>query len=141
MGLFSEPDRGSGSIANTIAKITDGFSKLVTQHLALARLEIAEDAKAVGTDLGRMAVFVPFLIVGYACLCGALAMVLGLWITQPGGFAVVGVANLAGGALGIRSALLRLQKRDVMSGTLQEFNRSAAVLSQDAALVTEKRNG
>jgi len=138
MGFVSELDRGSGSIANAIAKITDGFSKLVTQHLVLARLELAEDARAVGTELGRMAVFVPFLLVGYGFLCGALALLLGLWLTPAGGFAVVGVANLVVGALGIRAALARLQQRNVLSGTLQEFNRSASVLSQEANLGPEK---
>jgi Putative Actinobacterial Holin-X, holin superfamily III len=136
MGFFTEqPDRGGG-IANTIGKITDGFSKLVTQHIALARLELAEDAKAMGGEIGRMAAFVPFLIVGYALLCGAISVVLARWLSLAGGLALVGALNMVGGTLGIQAAVKRLKGRDVMHTTLQEFNRSAASLAQDAARVT-----
>ena len=139
MGLFTDqPDRG-GSIAATIGKITDGFSKLVTQHITLAKMELAQDARVVGAELGRMAVFVPFLVVGYALLCGALAVVLGIWMGLAGGLAVVGAANVLGGAVGIYASLQRLKAaRNVMDGTLQEFTRSAAALAPDTNRGTEK---
>lgn len=143
MGFFTEqPDRGG--IAASIGKITDGFSKLVVQHIALARIELAEDAKAVGGELGRMAVYVPFLVVGYALLCGALAVVLGQWLTLAGGLALVGAVNMVGGSLGIHAAVKRLQARDMLTGTLQEFNRSASVLAAEAArapMTTETNHG
>ncbi len=138
MALFTE-QQDRGGIAATVGKITDGFSKLVTHHIALAKMELEEDARAVGGELGRMAVYVPFVMVGYAFLCVAVSMVLGRWITYAGGFAVVGAANLIGGALGLRAAVLRLKARNVMAGTLQEFNRSASVLSTETALSTERR--
>jgi hypothetical protein len=138
MGFFTDqPDR-SGSIVATIGKLTDGFSTLVTQHIALAKMELAQDARVVGGELGRMAAFVPFLIVGYALLCGALAVMLGTWLGLAGGLAAVGAANVIGGGLGIYHALQRLRSRSVMDGTLQEFTRSAAAISQETARGTER---
>ncbi len=44
--------------------MAEGFSRLVSQHLTLARLELAEDAKAMGLDVASIVVFVPFVLVG-----------------------------------------------------------------------------
>jgi uncharacterized membrane protein YqjE len=140
MAFFSEQsDRGG--IATTVGKITDGFSKLVSQHIALARMELQEDARVVGGELGRVALFAPFVLVGYALVCVALSVLLGRWLTMAGGFALVGAANLVGGALGVRAAVMRLKSRNVLSGTLQEINRTTAVLSNETALSTERRHG
>jgi len=68
-------------------------------------------------------------------------VLLGRWLTMAGGFAVVGAANLVGGALGVRAAVMRLKSRNVLSGTLQEINRTTAVLSNETALSTERRHG
>lgn len=130
MGWFSGSAAAekSGGLANSVAKIADGFSRLVTQHIALARIEIQNDARAVGSDLGRLLAFVPFVLVGYALLCGALGVLLGRWLGTPGGLTLVGIGNVIGGGVGIHWALGRLKGRHVMGETLQEFNRSTAVL-------------
>jgi uncharacterized membrane protein YqjE len=128
MAFFTEnPDRAG--LAATVGRMADGFSKLVTQHIALAKMELAEDAKALGGELGRMAVFVPFILTGYALLCGALAVLLGTWIGMAGGLAVVGAANVLGGGVGIWRAVNRLRARQMLGGTLEELNRSTTVLT------------
>ena len=119
-------DRG---ITALVGRMADGFSRLVTQHLALARLELAEDARQVGTGLARIATFVPFLLTGYALVCAALAVLLARWMGLPGALALVGLANLVGGALGISSALRRMRSVRVMDETQEELNRSAAALT------------
>ena len=86
MNLGTEQtDRG---IAALVGRMADSFSRLVSQHLTLARMELAEDAKALGLDVARIVVFVPFLLVGYLFLCGALSVALAQWIGYgrgPGG--------------------------------------------------------
>lgn len=128
MALFTDnPDRAG--LAATVGRMADGFSRLVTQHIALAKMELAEDAKAIGGELGRMAVFVPFLLTGYALLCGALAVLLGAWIGMAGGLAVVGAANVIGGVVGIWRAVNRLRTRQMLGGTMEELNRSTTALT------------
>lgn len=131
MPLFSEgPDRGG--IAASLSKMADGFSKLVSQHIALLKLELEQDARAVGGELGRMAAFVPFVLTGYLLLCGAVAVVLSRWIGMAGGLAVMGAANAIGGAVGITRALARLRARQFnLGGSIEEFTRSAQALASN----------
>lgn len=132
------PDRG---ITALIGRMADGFSRLVTQHIALARLELAEDARQMGVGLGRIAAFLPFVLTGYALLCGALALVLARWVGVAGGLALVGAANVLGGGLGLSRALRQMRSVKVMHGTQEELNRSAAALSAPARGPTEGPDG
>jgi uncharacterized membrane protein YqjE len=127
MNLGTEQtDRG---ISALVGKMADGFSRLVSQHLILARMELAEDAKAMGRDVARIAMFVPFVLVGYLFLCGWVAAVLAPWLGYAGAMAVVGAVNLVGGGIGIMGALSRLNARQMMDNTSEEFSKSMAVLT------------
>jgi hypothetical protein len=117
--------------------MTDGFSKLVTQHLALARLELMDDARAMGTDVARIAAFVPFVLVGYAFLCAALSAFLARWIGWDGSLAVVGALNLVVGGVGIAQAAMRIKARRLMDDTTEELSRSVEVLAQTQAPVPQ----
>jgi len=124
-----QTDRG---ISALVGRMADGFSRLVTQHLQLARMELTEDVKATGLDVAMIAAFVPFILVGYAFVCGALAAVLSTslgWAWALGG---VGFINLAGGAAGAFWAVKRLQARRVMDDSSQELSRSMAALTHSA---------
>ncbi len=140
MNLGTEQtDRG---ISALVGRMADGFSRLVSQHLTLARMELAEDAKAMGMDVARIAVFVPFVLVGYLFVCGALAAAIAPWLGYAGALAVVGALNLVGGAVGILRAVSRLKARQVMDNTSQELSKSVAVLSSasNAAPPPQPRN-
>ena len=41
-----------------VGQMVDGVGKLVTQHIALAKLEIAEELRGLGRDVGKVAAFV-----------------------------------------------------------------------------------
>jgi hypothetical protein len=110
--------------------LTDGFSKLVTQHLTLARVELVEDVQLMGTDLARIAAFVPFVLVGYTFLCAALSVLLEPWLGWVGSLAVVGALNLVAGGVGIARATARLRFHRLMADTTEELNRSVTVLAQ-----------
>jgi uncharacterized membrane protein YqjE len=125
-----QTDRGFSAL---VARMADGFSRLVTQHLQLARLELAEDLKATGLDVAMIAAFVPFVLVGYAFLCGALAALLSAWLGWAGALGAVGLANLAAGAGGAFWAVKRLQARRVMDDSSRELSRSMAALTHSAS--------
>jgi len=120
-------------IAAQLGRIADGFSALVSQHVALARLELAEDARAVGISVGTIAALAPFVLVGYTLLCGALALTVAPWVGLAGGLAIVGGVNVAGGVAGILLAVRHLRSRRMLGTTLQELGQSARLLSNGAA--------
>ncbi len=126
---FGKQESDQQGVATLIARMADGLGKLFTEHLALAKLELKEDAKHLGTQAGMIAAFVPFLFVGYTLLCAALGMFLAQWIGAAGGLAVVGGLNVVGGGLGIWRALVRLKTHKVLGDTFEELNRTAAVLT------------
>jgi uncharacterized membrane protein YqjE len=140
MNLGTEQtDRG---ISALVGRMADSFSRLVSQHITLARLELAEDAKAMGLGVARIVAFVPFLLVGYLFLCGALSVVLATWIGYAGAMAVVGGLNVVGGGLGIWRAVSNLQGRQMMDDSSQELSRSVAALTtvSPPAVPSQPRN-
>ncbi|WP_239576456.1 phage holin family protein [Archangium primigenium] len=129
MGAGSEQtDRG---LATLVGRLTEGLTRLVTQHLTLARAEIMEDARVVGADLALIAVFVPFVLVGYGFVCAGLAVALARWLGLAGALALVGALNLVGGAVGVQRAVARLKAHQVMADTTNELTRSVTALSQE----------
>jgi uncharacterized membrane protein YqjE len=122
-------------ISALVGRMADSFSRLVTQHLQLARLELAEDMKSTGLSVAMIVAFVPFILVGYAFLCGALAALLSVWLGWAGALGAIGLVNLAGGALGALWAVQRLKNRRVMDDSSQELSRSMAALTQSPAAV------
>lgn len=131
LGTEQTADR---TITALVGRMADSFSRLVTQHLQLARMELAEDTRAMGVDAARIAVFVPFVLVGYFFVCGALAVVLAAWVGWAGALALVGGLNLVGGGGGIFYSVQRLRTRSVMNDTSQELNRSMAALTTTVSI-------
>lgn len=116
-------------IAAQVARIADGLSRLVSEHLNLLRLELAQDAKAVGTSVGTIAALAPFVLVGYTLLCASLAWAVSPWVGVAGGLAIVGGVNVAGGIGGIFYAVNKLRSRQMLGGSRRELSQSAQVFS------------
>ena len=74
--VFRSDTADRSGIGTHLSQLADGIGKLVAHHLQLARLELTDDAKAAGAIVAKMAVYVPFVVVGYALLCAALAFAL-----------------------------------------------------------------
>lgn len=128
-------------IAAQVARIADGLSRLVSQHVALLRLELAEDAKAVGISIGIIAALAPFALVGYALLCGAAAWAVAPWVGVAGGLAIVGGINVTGGVGGIFFAVHKLRTRQVLGTTRRELSQSRQLFTGDPEKEQAKENG
>ena len=139
---FGRPDpAGSqGSIPALVTRLADGLGKLVTDHIALAKLELSEDARAMGLEVAKIAAFVPFVLVGYMFLCAAVALVIAPWVTYAGAFAIVGGINVLGGGFGLYRAATRLKDRRVMDDTFAELSQTTAAIAQTATKETAARN-
>jgi uncharacterized membrane protein YqjE len=131
MGLFStETDRG---IAASLSQLADGIGKLVTQHLQLARIELTEDARALGIAAAKIAAFLPFVLVGYALLCVALAVGLAEVMPLWAGFLIVGGANVVGGALGLYLAAMSMKNRELLDQSRRALESTRALFTAEPA--------
>ena len=120
-----------GSLSSLITKLADALGRLMNEHLELAKLELKGDARALVTVGAKLAVALPFAVVGYAFLCAALCVLVSRWVALEAVVAAVGALNLLAGAVLGYAAMRGLKRKNVMDDTLQELSRSVAVLAAD----------
>ena len=124
----------NGKIAVLLTNIADGLGRLVSEHIALARLDLKEDAAALAKALRLTVTFFALVLIGYVFLCSALVAVLAAEsMSLAAALAIVGGGNLLLGAVGASLALRRFAKRPVMRETFEQLDRSAASLSPGAS--------
>jgi hypothetical protein len=122
----------AGGLAELFGSLADGLGTLVSEHLALLRLELSQEARAWGAQVGRLLAAAPFLLIGYLFLCAALASFLSRWIGWSGSLLLVGAVNVLGGGIGVGVALRALGRRPGMAKTVDELKTSASVLTRVA---------
>jgi len=115
-------------LADQFRELVDSFSDLIGKHLKLARVELKEDATAVGMDLGKILAFVPLLLVGYLLLMVAAGLFLHRFLAADVAFPLIGAVNVVGGGLGIFLAVRKLQKRTLLNDTKEALETTAIAL-------------
>ena len=125
----SSTTQATGGVAGALLQVADGLGHLVVDHLALARIEVAQDVGAIAGQLGRLAAFIPLLIVGDAFLCGAVALGVAPWLGLPWALLILGLLNLGAGALGTWAAVRRLQALHPLEESARQAARSAAMVA------------
>ena len=123
-----------------LENIVDGFGRLVSEHVALAKLELAKDATVLARQLGKLAIVLPFIAVGYAFICAAAVAVMVNWMSLPVALALIGAANLGIGSATAYGAWKQLKRPPVMEDTLDELGRSLSVFKGNTHQ-TEAQNG
>lgn len=116
------------ALGTQLREVVDGFSELTAQHIRLARVELAEDARFVGIRVGVIAALAPLILVGYGFLCVALALALRRVMSADLAFLLVGLVNLVGGIAGIVVAAKQLGEKKVMNETLTELEASTSIV-------------
>ena len=109
----------------------------MSQHIALAKLELGETARRTGLGVAQIAACAPLVLVGYAFLNAALALALAPWLSLPGAVALVGLLNVAGGVLGVVLAA-RSFRRPALGDSVHELERTVHAL---APAPSADRNG
>lgn len=115
------------AIAQSLRELVDTFSALAAQHVRLAHCELEEDARFVGLRVGVIAGLAPLVVVGYGFVCAALALLLSQVMPMIAALALIGATNLAVGLAGIARTLAQLEARKVMTGSVTEFELTAAL--------------
>ncbi len=108
--------------------VVDAFGELVAQHVRLARMELAEDARFVGVRVGLIAALAPLILVGYGFLCVALALALRRVMADDLAFLLVGLLNLVIGGVGLAVVGKQLQGKKVLDSSLLELEHSTAAI-------------
>lgn len=126
----------SPNLTDAFKRLTDGMSRLVRDHIALARTELKQDLKAAGKDVVLAAAGVPSLLLGYAFVMAALAIWLSEWVGMAGGFAIIGLLNLAAGG-----ALAFVFGRRLAGRDKPDLDRTTAQFKEDGKWLRELRNG
>ena len=115
---------------DALQRLLGGLQTFIREHLALARAEIKDDARAMGRELLISAAGLPALVSGYLLLMIAAGYLLALWLPSWAAFGIVALLNLgAGGAVtwfGLRKVI---QTRVGIPGTGEELQRDKAWLS------------
>jgi uncharacterized membrane protein YqjE len=114
-------------VTDLVGRLVDGLGQLLAQHVALARLELGEEARGLSRALGTLALFTPLLVVGYAMLCFGLAFALARWLSVPGAVLLVGAANLLVGGVGLWT-VRKAFARPVLQDTTAAVRESAQAL-------------
>src|SRR5215469_10432830 len=131
MAVSRESD---GHIGSLVTRLADGLARLLIEHLELAKLELKGEAKEVARLVGRLALVIPFVIVGYAFLCAGICLLLREWLPLAEVVLAVGVVNLAVAGLLVYGVTRRLGQQRVLGETLQELNSSVAILASNGDL-------
>jgi hypothetical protein len=132
----STPEHRPGT-AELLMQLAGELGHLVSQHIALAKLELGETARRAGIGVAQIAACAPLVLVGYSFLNAALALWLVRWLPMAGAVALVGLLNVAGGILGIVLAA-RSFRRPVLDDSAVELERTVQAL---APARPEERNG
>jgi hypothetical protein len=106
--------------------LLESVQALLDGHIRLFKVELAEDAKVIGVQVGKIAALAPLILVGYGFLCIALALFLRRFMSADLAFLLVGVLNLVAGAVGIALAALKLRDRRVLEGSMTELQASTS---------------
>lgn len=121
------------ALGSQLRELVDAFSDLVAQHVRLARLELAQDARFIGVRVGVIALLAPLFLVGWGFLCVALALAIHRALSADVAFLIVGLLNLVLGGVGIGVAAKSLAGRKVMDASLTELETSAAIIRKEKA--------
>lgn len=121
------PPRNQGT-ADLLARLFADLGQLLSQHIALAKLELGTSARRAGLGVAQIAACAPLVLVGYCFLNAALALVLGRWLPVAGAVALVGLLNVALGTAGILLAA-RAFRRPMLDDSVSELERTVQTLA------------
>ena len=110
------------------------LAELFSAHIKLAHLELSRDLRLAVKRVGRIALFIPPLLVGYASAMAALAAFLSGYCGRVAALASVAALQMAVGGIGLRRTLSTLRRTPILERTGAEVTgdvqAAMAVLSE-----------
>jgi len=115
---------GKSEIAERLRETAEDLMELVAAQVKLARLELVGDARALGTRLVRVAIFLPVAVLGYGFAAAGGAYALGTRIGFGWSFALVGVVHAVVGGFGLAHAARTFRQIKMLDRSREELDRS-----------------
>ena len=137
MSQTREDDRDG--IVSLVKETADGLSRLVADHIRLARSEMIADANRYARGLGVTAAAAALMAVGYVLGCIAGALALATVIGGPFAFLAVAGFHLVVGAIVMVAGMRQLRAERPMNDTVAEVSRTVAVLTAGSGTTTPRR--
>jgi hypothetical protein len=132
--LRGTPEPRRASLADVAKSAAEDLFDLLAAQIKLARVELTHDMRQMAGRAGRVLLFVPPILLGYALAMLALASWLEPRWGRPGALAAVAALNLIVGVVGARRALTLFQQSHVLDHTGAEtavtMDRAMKALSQ-----------
>jgi uncharacterized membrane protein YqjE len=128
-------------VAENLKDVTDGISRLVKEHVELAKIEAKDSFRKVARDSALTAAGAFLLVLGYVLLMFSIGYAIGDRIGLARGFLIVaGVHIVAGAALaGIFASRLKGEDKPSMEHTARELQRDKAFAGRMGRIMKEEQ--
>lgn len=119
--------RPQSGIQTAIENLTDGFSRLVRQHLELAKIEARQEARELGRHAATLAIFASIALIGYGILNLAFILI-ALWFGGVPAMAitslVLAILNLGAAGFALYRTAKELSDNEILPKTSEEMQRN-----------------
>ena len=119
---------GDGIVA-CLKDTADGLGQLIADHVKLARVELAADARIYGREMALPVVASTLVVIGYVFGWMAAALALAHLCGATLSFALVAAFHLIVGLVGIASVLRKMRQTRLMCESGMEAARSVRALT------------
>ncbi len=117
-------------LVGLLKETADGLGQLIADHIKLARLELAADARSYGQGVATLVVAGLVLSLGYAFAWLALGLALAHWCGAPIAFAGVALLHLIAGGVAVSAATKRMKRTRLMRESATAASRSVNALTR-----------
>jgi hypothetical protein len=117
-------------VVGLLRETADGLGQLIADHIKLARLELAADARSYGQGVATLLIAAIVLSLGYAFAWLAIGLELAHLWGAPIAFGAVAAVHLVAGGIFVSSALKRVKSTRLMSESANEASRSVSALAR-----------
>jgi hypothetical protein len=121
---------GPDGVVGLLRETVDGLGQLIADHIKLARLEMAADARSYGQGVATIVVAGFVLALGYGFAWLAIGLAVARFCGAPIAFGGVAALHLIAGGVALSSAVKRMKRPALMRGTAVEASRSVNALTQ-----------
>jgi membrane protein len=141
MASIEDPNRVHEPVADNLRDVTEGLSRLVQEHVELAKSELRANLTKVAFDASLTGVGAGLLLLGWVLLMVAAGFALGTILGDGLAFLIVAGSHLVVGAALVGIFGMRLKNKDKLAPeeTQQEFARDRQFLHKVREMARQSR--
>jgi uncharacterized membrane protein YqjE len=127
-------------VAENLRGVTDGISKLVKEHVELAKIELQSSAKRLALDGSMIAAGALLLALGWVLLMFSIGYALGSSIGLGLSFLIIAAVHIIGGGVlaFVFASRLRTKDKPKLENTTIELQRDRSFLNRVGEIIREE---